>query len=84
MNMPAAAALRSCLADLSAASNVDEFRLVRLSAKLLDDGLVVEAKLTDEHRLSFRQNHIQPPKLECGSIDWSNVSRIKILSVDHA
>lgn len=84
MTTLAAGALRSCLADLAAAANVEEFRMVRPSSALLDEETLLEISLTDEHRLRFRQNHINCPTLDNGSINWLNVSRIKIVDVDHA
>lgn len=84
MNVQAAGALRSCLADLSAAASVDEFTLVRPLAVLEEDGSNFVVPLTDNHHLRFHQNHVTRPKLEGGLTDWASVTRVKIVSIEHA
>lgn len=84
MNISAAEALRSCFADIMAAANVDEFRLVRPTSSLRGDGAMIDIPLADGYRLRFCQNHIECPKLANGSISWSTVTRVKIMGVDNA
>lgn len=84
MTLPAAEALRACLADLGAASNVSEFRLVRVDSKNTENGSVVDAPLADGIVLRLRQNHVDHPVSINSSTDWSQVSRIKIVSIGHA
>lgn len=84
MTLPAAEALRACLADLGAASNAGEFTLVRVDAAYAENGTVVVAPLADGIVLRLRQNHIDHPMSADGSTDWSQVSRVKIMSIGHA
>jgi toxin HigB-1 len=84
MTLPVAEALRACLADLGAASNVSEFRLVRVDSKDTENGTVVVAHLADGIVLQLHQNHIDHPVSADGSTDWSQVSRVKIMSIGHA
>jgi hypothetical protein len=84
MTLLAAEALRACLADLGAASNAGEFTLIRVDATYAENGTVVVAPLADGIVLRLHQNHIDHPMSADGSTDWSQVSRVKIMSIGHA
>jgi hypothetical protein len=75
------AALRRRLADLRAASSVQDVLVGNLRSSV--DGNI-PCKILDlaaSAQLIFCSNHPKPPMNETGEIDWANVSRIKILGV---
>lgn len=76
------AALRRRLADLRAAADMAEFmELVGDCAKRgpTKDQLVTD--LVDGAILVLGPNHVNTPRTTSGGIDWSQVSRVKILRI---
>jgi proteic killer suppression protein len=73
--------LRRRLSDLRAARNVKD--LVAGRPRELAGGRrgCVGVQLSSESRLVFCANHTVLPVLETGDVDWSKVSRVKILSI---
>lgn len=75
--------LKRRLADLRAATNVKE--IVAGRQHLIESGLQqrILLELSDGYYLTFCSNHKSPPLLASGEIDWSQVSRIKILRIEN-
>ena len=76
------AALRKRLADFRAASNGAELlELVgcHVRSALAKDQLVID--LVDGNVILFGPNHVQTPRSASRSVDWTKVSRIKILRI---
>lgn len=75
-------ALRSRLADLRAASNVAELLALagtRARQGAAKDQLMID--LVDDAVLLFGPNHMKTPRTTSRDVDWSQVSRVKILRV---
>jgi hypothetical protein len=74
--------LKRRLADLRAAISVDD---LIAGQPYMPDG-VREARIALElgggRRLIFAANHAVLPKLESGKMDWSKVSRVKLLRIE--
>ena len=74
--------LKHRLADLRAATSVEDLVVGR--PRQLDgaddEHMVVD--LCDGHRLVFCANQLNKPVTESGKLDWQMVSRIKILKID--
>lgn len=77
-----AARLRRRLADLRAAIYAND--VVAGAPRELQDGRrrVLTVELVGGYRIIFCANHVSTPKRECGGVDWSRVSRIKILRIE--
>lgn len=75
----AAGSLKLALADLRAALSIDDLIANPPVQYGESDGLLI--RLIHNLGLAFEQNHIKPPLLDSGGIDWSNVTRIKILGI---
>lgn len=69
--------LRTFVADLRAAYSMNDFLALHSPAIEGDHFAVV---LSENEELSGRQGHLHAPSLE-GCIDWSNVYRVRILSI---
>lgn len=69
--------LRNCLADMRAAANVSELMTLR---NLSTDGKTLTIPLSCGKVVTVRQSHLHPPKTD-GSLDWSKVYRVRILSI---
>lgn len=84
LGVVSAEALKHRLADLLAAQSVHD--LMQLPMGLLYDGsegINLFFDLTCGKKLVFTNNHIKPPLLEEGRIDWTKVSRIRILAINN-
>ena len=72
--------LKHRLADLRAAISIKD--LVAGKIRPLDNSdQQMVADLSDGYQLIFCANHPKNPLLESGNLDWSRVSRIKILGI---
>ena len=77
----AAEALHGRLADLRAAVSLEDLPVARPRLLRDDDPSVMVMEFSPGHQLIFRVNHPRPPKTKSGSVDWTNVSRIKLLAI---
>ena len=66
------------LADLSSIDSIDEFPL----AKPKKNSNSITFDLPDEWQLVVTGGHGNNPKLATGKIDWTQVTRIKILRIE--
>src|SRR5262249_37761402 len=73
--------LRRRLSDLRAATNVKDLVAGRPRELAGSRRGCVAVQLSSESRLVFRANHTVLPVLDTGDVDWSKVSRVKILSI---
>lgn len=76
------AQLKSRLADLAAVDYVSE--LLAGKPKELDGDRLdhMSLLLADNNHLVFKSGHTKPRTLKSGKVDWSSVSRIKILGIE--
>jgi hypothetical protein len=74
----AADQLRRRLADLRAATSIAD--LVAIQPRF-PDGETATLELCDGCEIVFRSNHLDAPKRKSGKLDWSRVTRIKIMNV---
>lgn len=70
--------LHARLADIDAAQSVLE--LVAGNPLELEEG-IYKVDLWESYSLYFRSNHTQTPTLGNGSINWPEVSRVKIMNI---
>ena len=78
----AAVRLQRRLADLRAASSVKDLFSVsfgRVNQKLSNE---LKFKLGGGVSMVIASNHIMPPLLRSGKIDWKKVQRVKILRIE--
>jgi hypothetical protein len=74
-------ALKRRLADVRAAHSVGD--LVAGSPSFRGDrGERLQIGLADAHTLILKANHADNPVDEDGRVDWSNVSRVKVMAVE--
>lgn len=75
-------ALIGRLADLRAAASIDELPVgqPRFLPETSKPTVVVD--LAQGYQLSFSANHVKNPVTENGELDWTRVSRIKILGIE--
>jgi plasmid maintenance system killer protein len=69
---------RRRLADLRAATSVED--LLVGAPREFEDKIAIEVGAS--FQITFCANHNIVPRLESGAIDWSKVSRIKILTIE--
>jgi hypothetical protein len=74
--------LKRRLADLRAAASVDELVAGRPRELEGADGRSIVVDLDDNDRIVFSANHSTVPVLESSAVDWSKVSRVKILRIE--
>jgi hypothetical protein len=74
--------LKRRLADLYAAVSVNDLIAGRPHELDGPPQRRIALELGDGHRLVFSANHVVLPKLESGKIDWSKVSRVKLLRIE--
>lgn len=80
--LPVAAALRSRLADLAAAATVRDLPpLGNLREVVIGGEAGYALAIQRPYELHFTSSHVRPPRLKTGEVDWSKVSRIKILAI---
>jgi len=79
---PAAESIMRRLADLRAASSINDVAVgnPREAPKIRPQTMVLDAAAG--YRILFRANHLKPPLGPDGSINWSAVSRIKLMSIE--
>ena len=73
--------LKRRLADIRSAKTISD--LIAGRPRELDDGtgqMVID--LYPSYRLVFCANHPSNPVVDSGNIDWSRVSRVKIVSIE--
>jgi hypothetical protein len=80
LGLASAEALRHRLADLRAASSI--YDLVPQTPFPVDDSGGMALDVTQGVRVVFCANHRKPPLGEDGKIDWSRVSRLKIIKIE--
>lgn len=71
--------LKRRLADLDAATSAQD--LVAGRPRELDDANMA-VDLCDGYRIVFCANHPSNPVTETGDLDWSRISRIKVLRIE--
>ncbi len=71
--------LRRRVADLRAATSVRDL-LIGAPRETQEDQIALN--VGPRFQLTFCANHNTVPKIESGAIDWSKVSRVKILSIE--
>jgi proteic killer suppression protein len=81
LGLEAADALKHRLADLRAAGSVDDLPVGHPRVAKQNDSKVMLVDFYRRHSLVFCVNHPKPPKMASGAIDWTRVSRIKILRI---
>jgi hypothetical protein len=74
--------LRRRVADLRAAISVSDLLLGAPKEVDCDGRAQIAVDLNERFQITFCANHNTVPKLESGKIDWSKVSRVKILTVE--
>jgi proteic killer suppression protein len=74
--------LKRRLADLRAATSVKDIVAGKPQALFEKYKHQIAVELCDGYRLIFCSNHNTNPLLESDEIDWSRVSRIKILRIE--
>lgn len=72
--------LKHRLADMRAARSPMDLVIGR--PRICADGLHMVIDLCDNHRIVFKANHPNNPKTATDELDWSKVSRIKILRIE--
>lgn len=72
--------LKARLADVRAAKSV--FDLLVGGLQFAQGGKTVSVSLTGDHRLLCQVNHVAPPRDERGEVDWTQVSRIKVMAIE--
>lgn len=76
--------LKRRLADIHAASSAKDLVAGRPQKLGGNRGHKIAVDLCDGVRLVFRVNHNSIPRTEDGYVDWSKVSRVKILSIGNS
>jgi len=74
--------LKHRLADLRSAASVEGVPVGQPRVLESSGGRLVALNLGGGSRLVIGCNHIRPPVTDTGDIDWSRVTRIKILGVE--
>ena len=74
-----AAHLKRRLADLRAAGTIMD--LIASPPFILGTPEIMAMELAEGYRIVFMANHTEPPTLDSGQLDWSSVTRVKVLEV---
>jgi len=74
--------LKRRLADLRAAGSIRDVVLGNVKEVPGSRGEGMSIDLCDGYRIVVRANHTRNPQLANGEIDWSAVSRIKLMRID--
>jgi plasmid maintenance system killer protein len=74
--------LQQRLADLRAAASVKDVVIGRFEYSKDSKATDVAMEICDGCRVIFCPNHNTVPKLAAGNVDWSRVTRIKILRIE--
>ena len=76
-----AEALRNRIADFLAADHVTDLLVGNPQSITSDQSQIMSVDLPEQVQILFCANHKTPPTTSAGEIDWSRVSRIKILAI---
>lgn len=76
-----AEALKHRLADLRAATSIHDLLVGNLRESSTSGTMVLD--LADGHQLLFASGHSHTPVTDAGETDWSRVSRVKLLRIEH-
>ncbi len=76
-------ALKVCLADMRVAATIGEVVSYERSEVPESDGRSLSIDLSNGYRVVVCANHVRNPFRLDGKVDWSSVSRIKIMSIKH-
>ena len=79
-----AAALKRRLADLRAATCVTDLVAGNPQEVGTPHQKRFALELSEGKRLLFSSNHVATPVLDSGAVDWSKVSRIKLLRIENS
>ncbi len=74
--------LRRRLADLRAASTINDLPVGSPHALEGAAGRARAVELTEGYRIVIAANHRSNPRTENGELDWSRVGRIKVLRIE--
>lgn len=74
--------LKNLLADLDALNNVAEMLSLRIHNLTIGKDGIFTIELAENSKIVFSANHLQTPLLTNKAVDWSKVTRIKILSLE--
>ena len=77
----AAQAFQVCLADLRAASKIADVT-VNYAAEIVSES-DIELAPTEGLRVRLRANDLRAKKPKAGPVDWTTVSRLKIMEIAH-
>lgn len=77
-----AAVLKHRIADLWAATSIADLVVGNPREMTQADGSTMCMDLCCGYQLIFCANHVRNPLLKCDKVDWSRVSRIKILRIE--
>lgn len=72
--------LKRRIADLQAATSMTD--LVTSTIVKVPGSKNILVKLSDEHSISVIANHKSAPVSDDGTVDWSSVTRIKIMEIE--
>lgn len=73
--------LQRRLADLWAAKSIDELPVGKPQITNVEGRQCVSINLIDGYRMIFCSNHPRQPVTATGELDWTQVSRIRILRI---
>jgi toxin HigB-1 len=73
--------LKHRLADLSSATSVRDLLVGRPRIADAEHGRQMLVDLADGYEMLFEVNHPKPPVYAMGGIDWSRVTRVKIMDI---
>ena len=74
--------LKHRLADMRAAASVTDLVVGKPRIVGGSGGQEMAVDLCDDFRLVFKSNHIRRPTIGVVEVDWSRVTRIKLLRID--
>lgn len=78
----AAKALKVCLADLRAAETINDVLSATVAEVPQTRGHSLSITPSRGFRLVVCANHVENPRQPNGKVDWSSISRIKIMSIE--
>ena len=76
-----AEALRGRLADLRAATSMDDLIVGNPHTLECRESNYLVIDLCQGHRIVLKANHPENPLTDCGRLDWAKVSRIKVIHI---
>ena len=84
LGLEVASRLKARLADLDVADTLSAIAVGRPRPAASVDGPCIVLDLTSEMRLVLRVNHQKVPRRQDRTVDWSSVSRVKIMRIDES